>query len=409
MALLAAMVACSPACVGRLNDASLTSSPPATSDANDALSPPDGNDTIDVPTPDPAPAEPSTAAPPIAYLGRILAGSAVPDGVLAQFAWPGVAMGFHFRGSALTVTLSEVPRVFLGNSGRHYFDVVVDGTLQPNPVTTSEGGPADIAVATDLPDGEHTVWMTKRTEGSIGSVRVHGATLSSSGSWLPAPAPKARRIEVIGASADTGYGVEQTNCEGYVAAQQNQDKAWGQLAANALGADLHNISFSGKGITVNYSPVDDRITAPKAYKYTDPGVEGQPWDFSKWVGDVVVINCGSNDYVGNGGQAPPAAAFNDAYVGFIGAIAQAYPAAHIYAMLNPVVDGANRDQLRVLLKTAVDTAVAGGNPRVHFVEIPLYQGGVYGCDHHPTAQLHQSTAATMVAIIAADLNWIPID
>lgn len=402
-ALLAVIAACQAACLGRLNDVSLADPPPTIAVPLQATVSTGGNDPNSVAAPAPNPNTP--ASPSIVYVGRIVPASALPAGVLARFSWPGVAMGFHFRGTALTVTLSEVPRTFLGDSGRHYFDVVVDGTLQPEPVVTSAGDPADIAVATGLTDGEHTVWMTKRTEAMIGSVQVHDVALSSGGAWLDPPARRTRRLEVIGASADAGYGVEAINCSDYQAAQQNQDKAWPQLAANALGAELHNISFSNKGILLNWAPVDDRVTAPMMYTYTDPNLEGVPWDFSQWIGDVVVITPGGNDFSGNGGQPPPADAFNAAYVGLIAAIARAYPAAHIYAMLNPIVDGLERDQLRGLLTTAVNTAVASGLQRVHFKEIPLYQGGVYGCVHHPTPQLHQVIADTMVAAIRADLGW----
>ena len=360
-----------------------------------------------MPTPSGSPTpDPNTPAP-AAGLGYTVIGRTMPVGGATdanqfQFSWEGVAIGVHFSGNDLSANLSEIPQTYLGHTGDSFFDVMIDGNITTS--FHSSMVAQNYPLAQNVPAGEHTAWLIKRTEGMIGSSQFHGLTVGA-GTHLLAPPPRpVHRIEVLGASADTGYGVEATNCAGYSADQQNQDKAWPQLTANLLGAELHNEAFSGKGLNINYDPVNDPIlTVPALYSRADCN-NPNAWDFSTWTADVVALDLGGNDYTGSNGNFD-SQAFVTAYVAFIQQILTYYPKATIYVALNPTDAGSERDALSAADQSVVTTLVGMGHKNVKFIEFPVYTGTVFACDSHPPAALHQQMATQLAAQIKKDLGW----
>ena len=319
-----------------------------------------------------------------------------------RFSWEGVAIGVHFSGPGVSAVLNDIPATFLGHTGNGYYDVTIDGQL----ASTFHASPTQqvYPLAQNLGAGEHTVWVTKRTEGMIGSGEFHGITMAAGATLLAPPAHPLHRLEVLGASADTGYGVEATNCGGYNDFQQNQDKAWPQLTANMLGAELHNLAYSGKGVATNYDPVNDpTLTSPVLYDRADTN-NPAPWDFSQWTAEVVVIDLGGNDYTGSGGVLDPTT-FVPAYVAFIQKILAHYPKARVYVTLNPTDMPPERDTLRTQFQTVVQTCQSAGLTGVAFFEFAQYTGSTYGCDNHPDVALHQQMATALAAQIKKDLGW----
>ncbi len=308
----------------------------------------------------------------------------------------------HFSGTDISANLNEIPQTFLGHTGDAYYDVMLDGNIISSFHTsaTSQAYP----LVQNAPAGEHTAWVIKRTEGMIGSGEFHGLTLGAGTQLLTPPPHPTHRIEVLGASADTGYGVEATNCSGYNANQQNQDKAWPQLTANLLGAELHNEAFSGKGLTINYDPVNDpTLTVPVLYPRVDSN-NPNTWDFSTWTADVVALDLGGNDYTGSNGSFD-SNAFVTAYVAFVQQILKYYPKATIYIALNPTDTGSERDALGAADQSVVATLQGMGEKNVKYIEFPVYPGTVFACDSHPTVALHQQMATQLAAQIKLDLGW----
>ena len=313
-----------------------------------------------------------------------------------------MAIGVHFSGNDVSANLSEVPETFEGHSGDSYFDVMVDGNITTSFSTTAASQAYPLAQS--LSAGEHTVWLIKRTEGMIGSSQFHGLTVGTGTSLLAPPPHPTHRIEVLGASADTGYGVLGTNCSGYSTNQQDQDKAWPQLTANLLGAELHNEAYSGKGLTINYDPVNDpTLTMPVLFPRADCN-DPNKWDFSSWLADVVVLDLGGNDYTGSSGGFD-SNAFETAYVAFIEQILTYYPKATIYITLNPTDSGGERDALSAADQSVVTTLQGMGHANVKFLAFPVYTGSTFGCDNHPSVDLHQQMAKQLAAQIKMDLSW----
>jgi hypothetical protein len=89
---------------------------------------------------------------------------------------------------------------------KNYYDAQIDG--MPAAKITPSGDPAmfEYTVASDLPYGEHTLVLAKRTEPNVGNGFFAGINVS--GTILPAPARPTRKIEFIGDSITSGAGVE---------------------------------------------------------------------------------------------------------------------------------------------------------------------------------------------------------
>ena len=337
-----------------------------------------------------------------AVIGRTVALDANNPSHL-RFAWPGVAFGVAFRGTGLDANIHDLTNTFNGQTADSFYDVTVDGAAPTTLSITTQA--QQVSLASRLADGNHTLWLTRRTEGMLGSTELFGFTPSAGGSILAPPALPTRHIEMIGASIESGYGVGGLNCTGYLAAQQDQSLAWPQLTANALNADLMNTSYSGKGLISNIDPdTDPGNLLPTMITLADPRLFDKLWDFSRWTADVVMLDVGGNDWTGLG-QAPDAAQFDAAFVSLVQTIVAHYPHAEVYITLNSTDTGAERSTLGADYKDIVATLNKSGLTHVHYFEFPLYSGTDFGCDGHPTATLHQTMANQITTQIKTDLGW----
>ena len=283
------------------------------------------------------------------FVGRTIAlDSNVPSHV--RFAWPGVAIGANFVGTSISATLRDYTNAYAGGpTGNSYYDVSIDGHGTSTLGITFNTN--TYLLADNLGPGPHTVWLRKRTEAMIGSTEFVGFTPSTGGNFLTPPARLNRRIEVIGASIESGYGADGENCSGYQANLQNQDAAWPQLTADALGAELYNISYSGKGLVNNIDPLyDPTHTIPVMYELTDPMDFGVSWAFTGWQADVVIFDVGGNDWEGLG-SAPDPNQFDTAFVSFVQHVLAYYPRAQVYITMNSTDPPDQRAGLRSRLSS----------------------------------------------------------
>ena len=337
------------------------------------------------------------------FVGRTIAlDPNVPSHV--RFAWPGVAVGANFVGTSISATMRDYTNAYAGGpTGNSYYDVTVDGNATSTFGITFNTN--TYVLADNLSQGPHTVWLRKRTEAMIGSTEFAGLTLSNGGNFLAPPVRLNRRVEVIGASIESGYGADGENCSGYQANLQNQDAAWPKLTANALGAELYNISYSGKGLVNNIDPLyDPTNTIPIMYELTDPMDFAVSWNFTGWQADVVIFDVGGNDWEGLG-SAPDPNQFDTAFVSFVQHVLAYYPQAQIYITMNSTDPPDQRAGLEVDFQAIVSQLNHAGLTQVHYFEWAEYTGSNYGCDGHPDHALHQSMANALIPQIRADLGW----
>jgi lysophospholipase L1-like esterase len=320
------------------------------------------------------------AEPAIHHVGRFDAS----DPGHVRMGWSGAGVVFRFDGTGASVTLDDAGR---------YFTVVVDGAVQPTLATTP--GEQTYPLAAGLPAGEHTIELYRRTEGSFGPTVLLGVDID--GELLPPP-PVTRRIEIVGDSITAGYGVEGTDPCNFSAETENHYITYGALAARALGAEIHAVAWSGKGIVYNYAD-DKQDPLPALYDRT-VAVEPAAWDFS-WQPDVVVINLGTNDF--STGDDPPEELYVGEYALFLAHLRAVYPDAY-QLVLAPSLWGDEVALVAGYLQDVVDQRHAAGDPDVGFADINVPWIGS-GCDGHPSAATHEGMAMRLTEELQTRLGW----
>jgi lysophospholipase L1-like esterase len=283
----------------------------------------------------------------------------------------------------------------------NYFDVYVDGALQPGTII-GDSSQTSYAVATGLdPAKTHEVRLYKRTEASlIGRTQTMGVTFPGGGTLL-SPAPgAAHRIEVVGDSISCGYGVlgpDATCTE--TPALEDHDDTYGAITARNLDADLYTIASSGRGV---YRNGDGTLTEtlPDIYglalPYVSSGV-ASAWNFATWVPDAVVIELGTNDFV----DGDPGSAFVTAYTMFLQRIRHNYPAAYILCTSGPMLVAPYDTTAAMYIESAI---AAVGDARTAYLAFPT-QTGAEGCDGHPDVATQAAMAAQLAPALKAALGW----
>ncbi len=327
-----------------------------------------------------------------------------------RFAWSGSSVVARFEGAALTLRLQEASGGLDSNGDPTYnaYDVVIDG--RPPLTVQTQAGVVDYPVDAGLDAGVHQVLVHKRSEANVGEAQLLGLDFGPSGKLLPPPAPAERRIEFIGDSITTAYGIEGPDKDcGYTVATQNHSSSYAALTARSLEAEQVTIAWSGKGL---YRNGDDSLTEtmPVLWERTLPERADSGWDFTRWVPHVVVVNLSTNDFASD---APPQSAFQDAYRSFLQSLRARYPDAHLVATVGPMLNDFYPPGEQALTRardwiSAVVAERSGqGDAKVWFLEFPEQDEAVdgLGCDWHPSLSKHQKMAEQLTTFIGGKLGW----
>ena len=142
-----------------------------------------------------------------------------------------------------------------------------------------------------LPQGKHFFELIKLTETANNSLGV--ASVTTDGAFLPYKEQKNLKIEFIGDSITTGFGVlcKETYGE-YKTKEQDVTKAFSYLTAKALSAEYQVIAAGGWPI---YKSKYADCSIPDFYDNIDLTRNTQKYDHSAFVPDVVVVALGTND------------------------------------------------------------------------------------------------------------------
>jgi lysophospholipase L1-like esterase len=365
---------------GSESTASSTSEPPDPSTtAPDPSS--SGETSID---PDGSSSDDSSGEPPaepgIHWVGRYDA----TDPAAVRMGWSAVGLVARFDGTGATVRMDDQSQ---------YFTVVLDGMVQPRLATA--GGVQDYVIATGLPAGEHTIELYRRTEGSFGPTVVHDVIIEGE---LLAPPPVARRMEIIGDSITAGYGNEGVDPCGFSADTENHYLTYGAFAARSVGAELHAVAWSGKGIVYNYG--DDMFEPmPELYDRT-VATEGNAWSFG-WQPDVVAINLGTNDFSTD--NDPPGELYRGEYLEFAAHLRDVYPQAFIL-LLQPTLFGAEAEMVRGYIEEVVAQRQAAGDAAIAYADVNVDWIGS-GCNGHPSVATHEGMGGRLAEELQLHLGW----
>ena len=328
------------------------------------------------------------------YLGRV-------NPATKELTWGATGVSFTFFGKSATIGLEAL-------SGSNSAELIIDGksTYIPTLAGTSVKTPPNLST------GNHTVIFRKSSEASFGSIFLGNITLD--GTFGPDIPPKARKIEVIGDSITSGYGIGATLPCTNNASVEIISQTYSVRAAEALNADLSIISWSGIGVIRNYAsnPPDPSPIMPERYtkygandainSYTFPAASAP---------DAIVINLGTNDF-GHNDIRPKLTGteYTAAMVKFVQQIQAGYKNdASFFLLTSPMLndgypagENVKRTQRSALMEAV--RQLGGNGTKAVVVDWPD-QGSDLGCDYHPTPNTNGIGARVLTEAVGREMGW----
>ena len=208
---------------------------------------------------------------------------------------------------------------------------------------------------------------------------------------------------VFGDSVSVAYGVDGTYPCTYSAKTQNVLDGYAALVAQEIGAHLHVVGWSGKGVVRNYGDSSQTSVNPLPTLYNRTlgslSASGDETNTNYWTPtlyqpDVVLVLLGSNDYSTQ--PNPTDEQFITGLVNFLNALKSEYPTAKIAAMCSPSAHGPQCANIETSTQTA-------GGVGYLFLDPSLYNGG-YGCDMHPNTVSQQNMANVVTPFVQSLLG-----
>lgn len=241
------------------------------------------------------------------------------DNGLPAFCWPNSGIRFTFRGSSFIINFLPFKQTYT-----HYILVKMGRFSQRFPISTGN----EKIIIENVPTGLHNVEVLKVTEGEgiderivISSIAVRGISPALAEPQFPLYRYK---LEFVGDSLTAGYGnLGSADDKKFYTYQQDSSRSYAAVCADILNAEAHYICYSGKGIYCNCNGVKD-YEIPTFFTHASR-VTHEPWDFSRWAPDAVIVNAGTNDFAGK----VDGEKFKDAVVDFLKQIRATYPKALI--------------------------------------------------------------------------------
>ena len=379
------------------------SSPTTSSDGTEPRAPDVGE------TPSESSGGPSTTPPtdeghaPL-FVGRF--DTSDPAGPKAS--WPGTRVLARFEGTAVSVKLSEFAEPWMEGAPSYWEFSIDKGDWHPIEMIPDDQ-PHDFPLAAGLPPGEHVVELYKRSETQTGITQFLGFDFHD-GRSLPPPERQKRRIEVMGDSSATGFGIEMLNapnhdCPGadHGGRWQNFRKAWGAHLGAIFDAEVHAIAYSGKGVIQNIWPTDnDPLVAYYPRANPNPAIANSAplFDLTSWLPDVIVLMQGAIDF----STGVDYGAFEAGYRDFvINQLRARNPDAHIFM---GVLGKAGRSEVPQIAQRIIDERAKVGDTRLHVFVPPLYTWqDMVACNGHGTPDYHLRIAQQMAEHIGPIVGW----
>ncbi|MFY0562545.1 GDSL-type esterase/lipase family protein [Archangium lansingense] len=320
------------------------------------------------------------------------------------YAHSGVTIRFRCNCTGVDVAFEEDPDG-IGVEHNNWVNIIVDGKTQAKVEILP--GRNILRGARNLPRGEHTIEIVKRTEPFAGRVKFLG--LSLQGVLLDPPPWPEKKMEFIGDSITCGYGNEvdiyaPTYTEpntGYHSKNEDISQAYGSILGRRFNAEVVTTCISGTGVYRNLDGSTEGKAFPYLYTRIYPDDEKLLWNTSYFIPDVIVINLGNNDFnfmVEGTPTAPPAEEFKAAYRKFLLDLVGYYPSTKIIASVGPMMndnypEGAQHwTKMQRYTRETVEGLQAEGKSNVHYFAYTPIVSDPYGEDWHPTNEAHAKMA-----------------
>jgi len=324
--------------------------------------------------------------PDIQYTGRI----DFTNPKAPRFWQPGVYIKIGFWGTSCNIVLADEE---LYGKNHNYIEVAIDDSVPVRVQTT--GKTNNIKAAEGLPDGKHVITICKNTEAGIGYLSFIGITCQG---LYKLPEKPARKMEFIGNSITCGTGsdIAQIPCgTGEWYDQHNAYLSYGPITARNLDAQWQLSAVSGIGLI--HSCCNMKVVMPQVFDKLNMRDDTIPWDFTKYIPDVVTITLGQNDGIQD------STTFCAAYVQFITTIRGKYPAAHIFCLTSPMADSMLATAMKKYLTGVVAFVNGAGDAKVHkYFYSKQYHNG---CGGHPDLDEHALIAGELTAYIKKVMKW----
>lgn len=232
--------------------------------------------------------------------------------------------------------------------------------------------------------------------------------LSAEGEVKPT-AQKALKIEIIGDSITCGYGVDDPVAEHHFkTSTEDFTKSYAYIAAKLSDADYSAFSISGYGIISGYTteevPLTEQLLPPYyeavGFSHADfvNGKKPQeiPWDFSRFVPDIIVINLGTNDASYCKSIPERCETYVAEYINFLKVVRKNNPEAKILCSLG-VMDNTLCGYVE---KAAEAFSAETKDDRIYTMRFSTQDGSLgYGADWHPSEATQKIASEELAAKI----------
>ena len=257
----------------------------------------------------------------------------------------------------------------------------------------------ELATALD-PAVPHVVTVMREAEAFAGVHELIGVDLGPGGAFLP-PRPRPLRIEIVGDSISCGYGVAGAAKCPFAYATERASLAYGARLGTALDADVTTVCWSGRGVLRNYDG-SATGTMPELFELALPEAPQKAWSFDATAApNAVIVNLGTNDFLGGAGKPLDLAAFEEAYVKFAVRLRAVYPAAWVFVTTSPML-GSVEEVAKTRLEHVVARRKADGDARIELIPL-MTDAPHWGCDGHPDADMNARIADRIGPILRARL------
>ena len=330
--------------------------------------------------------------PDIQYVGRF----DFSNPQKALFDWAGVSMSARFEGSSCSIRLEDHHNEYAVIVDDHAPELLITDT-----VTTL------YRLASELSDSvPHSIMVQKRTEPLVGKGEFMGFVLDKGKKLLPPEKRPVRRIEFIGNSITSGFGVEGDSPDCHFSPQtENACMSYAGITARALGAEYHLISYSGRGVVRNYgdSSKTSANPMPALYDRTCYFDSTTKWNFRNWDPQAVVINLGTNDFSTQ--PYPDKDVFQSAYSRLIERVRTLYRGVTIFCISGPMIGEPCTGYIKEVVEA--QQKMRGRYRDVYFIPIAkdALTDADWGCDRHPNILGMAKMADIIVPAVRLRMNW----
>ncbi|MEV4385895.1 cellulose binding domain-containing protein [Micromonospora sp. NPDC049580] len=286
--------------------------------------------------------------------------------------WAGAYLRVGFTGRTVKLRQRNTIQLWASIDGRAFTSFTGSGTINLTP--------------TALAAGNHTLIVSYRqVAGSYTGDAVFQGLILESGAGTFAPPARPKLVEFVGDSITAGATSSQLAVTDY-----------GFKVGERLGYDHTQIAIGGMCLA---ETTDGCWAQEKRYWMSSGGQAGtDPWDFSRYTADGVVINLGTNDK----SHGVSAAAFQATYTTFLTRIRARFPNAKLFAMRTFIGRYATETE------AAVRARNAAGDANVFYVDTTgwLPSGGLSD-SVHPNDAGHQAITDRLAPVLSARLTTTP--